>query len=262
MYDAMTPILTEAGAPSDRGRGPLPDGVQLPRVLIRAKPASGVFRTVMPNRGDGRSQEGAGANKRHRVCTLPTDLMPSGRKGARHAARRCRVEGSFPAPTHSSLRRLRRVHAPGTAREGLPEDQAKGYGIWLAKVVASRRFGQKSSSDGKKPSTKDAHEEEPTFRSVGDELQTDETFDHDIIERMGARFYDAVFVPAISEARAEGKIVRDHPGHDPPRLETCPRGIAVRRRIDHASSYRRMGDLRDVLGLVSAGDPSAALIAG
>jgi hypothetical protein len=89
--------------------------------------------------------------------------------------------------------------------KGFPEDQAKGYGIWLAKVVASRRFGQKSSSDGKKPSKKDEHEEEPKFHSVGDELQTDETFDHDIIDRMGARFYDAVFVPAISEARAEGK---------------------------------------------------------
>jgi hypothetical protein len=89
--------------------------------------------------------------------------------------------------------------------KGYPEDKAKGYGIWLAKVVASRRFGQKSSSDGKKRSKTDAHEEEPTFRSVGDELQTDETFDHDIIDRMGARFYDAVFVPAISAAREEGK---------------------------------------------------------
>ena len=28
---------------------------------------------------------------------------------------------------------------------------------------------------------------------------------HDIIERMGARFYYAVFMPAISEARDEGK---------------------------------------------------------
>jgi hypothetical protein len=89
--------------------------------------------------------------------------------------------------------------------KGYPEDEAKGYGIWLAKVVAARTFGQKSSSDGKKPSKKDAHDEEPTFRSVGDELQTDETFDHDIIDRMGARFYDAVFVPAISAAREEGK---------------------------------------------------------
>src|SRR5918997_5643902 len=89
--------------------------------------------------------------------------------------------------------------------KGYPEDEAKGYGIWLAKVVAARRFGQKSSSDGKKPSKKDAHEAEPTFRSVGDELQTDETFDHDIIDRMGERFYDDVFVPAIASAREEGK---------------------------------------------------------
>ena len=93
--------------------------------------------------------------------------------------------------------------------KGFPEDEAKGYGIWLAKVVAARRFGQKSSSDGKKPGKKDEredpHEEEPKFRSVGDELQTDETFDHDIVERMGSRFYDAVFVPAITAARAEGK---------------------------------------------------------
>jgi hypothetical protein len=89
--------------------------------------------------------------------------------------------------------------------KGYPEDQAKGYGIWLAKVVAARRFGQKSSADGKKPSTKEEPEEEPTFRSLGDELQTDATFDHDIIERMGATFYDAVFVPAITAAREEGK---------------------------------------------------------
>ena len=115
---------------------------------------------------------------------------------------------STDASPHQPIRRFD-VFAEYTRQErrekGFPEDQAKGYGIWLAKVVASRRFGQKSSSDGKKPSTKDAHGEEPTFRSVGDERQTDETFDHDIIDRMGSRFYDDVFVPAISEARAEGK---------------------------------------------------------
>ena len=112
-----------------------------------------------------------------------------------------------PSP-HQPIRRFD-VFAEYTRQErhekGFPEDEAKGYGIWLAKVVAARRFGQKSSSDGKKPSKKDAHEEEPKFRSVGDELQTDETFDHDIIDRMGARFYDDVFVPAITEAREEGK---------------------------------------------------------
>jgi hypothetical protein len=89
--------------------------------------------------------------------------------------------------------------------KGYPVDQAKGYGIWLAKVVASRRFGQSSASEGKPPRPKDEHEEEPEFRSVGDELQTDATFDHDIIDRMGAPFYEDVFVPAITEARQEGR---------------------------------------------------------
>ena len=42
-------------------------------------------------------------------------------------------------------------------------------------------------------------------RTVGGELQTDATFDHDIIERMEADIYDTVFVPAITEARAQGK---------------------------------------------------------
>jgi len=94
--------------------------------------------------------------------------------------------------------------------KGYPEDEAKGYGIWLAKVVASRRFGQQGKSEGSKARRKlDAEaggeEEEPKFRSVGDELQTDELFDRDIIGRMGPRFYDEVFVPAIAEARQEGK---------------------------------------------------------
>lgn len=90
--------------------------------------------------------------------------------------------------------------------KGYPQDEAKGYGVWLAKVVAARRFGKSSDAGSKTPRKKtDEHEEEPRFRSVGDELQTDETFDHDIIDRMGAGFYDDVFVPAITEARAEGK---------------------------------------------------------
>ena len=72
--------------------------------------------------------------------------------------------------------------------------------------MASRRFGQKAASESTKPAQKrERTEEEPKFRTVGDELQTDETFDHDIIDRMGAQFYDTVFVPVISEARAEGK---------------------------------------------------------
>jgi hypothetical protein len=88
-----------------------------------------------------------------------------------------------------------------------PEDEAKGYGIWLAKVVAARKFSSKSSESkahGKKHSGP-----EPKFRSLGDELQTDETFDHEIVERMGTRFYSRVFAPAIAEARDRGETYED-----------------------------------------------------
>jgi hypothetical protein len=95
---------------------------------------------------------------------------------------------SDPSP-HQPIRRFD-VFAEYTRQErhekGCLEDEAKGYGIWLAKVVASRRFGQTSAAESTKPAQqRDRTEEEPQFRSVGDELQTDETFDHDIIERMG-----------------------------------------------------------------------------
>jgi hypothetical protein len=92
-------------------------------------------------------------------------------------------------------------------KKGYPADEAKGYGVWLAKVVAARRFGTSGESKSSKShaSTTAAEEPEPKFRSVGDELQTDETFDHDIIDRMGVSFYDEVFVPAITRAIDEGK---------------------------------------------------------
>src|SRR5690348_9242805 len=67
--------------------------------------------------------------------------------------------------------------------QGAPEDEAKGDGIWLAKVG----------------------EPEPKFRAVGDKPQTDATFDHEIIDRMGSHFYAQVFVPAIAAARARGE---------------------------------------------------------
>ena len=98
---------------------------------------------------------------------------------------------------------------------GEPEDVAKGYGIRIAKIVASRRFG------GAKAHEKTRKEREPSaegaggdrfageggskFRAIGGELQTDETFDHDIIDRMGPEFYDVVFAPAIRGAIEAGK---------------------------------------------------------
>ncbi|HQY32038.1 MAG TPA: hypothetical protein PK691_12145 [Thermomicrobiales bacterium] len=92
-------------------------------------------------------------------------------------------------------------------KDGRPADQAKGHGIWLAKVVASRRNRTSASdADGAASSSKKHHlDPVAPFKSVGDELQTAETFDHDIIARMGARFYAEVFAPAIADAFADGK---------------------------------------------------------
>ncbi len=91
--------------------------------------------------------------------------------------------------------------------KGHAEDEAKGYGVWLAKVVAARRFGNSSAPSGRatRPGRTGEPGAAPKFRSLGDELQTDATFDHDIIDRMGAAFYEDVFVPAIRAARAQSK---------------------------------------------------------
>jgi hypothetical protein len=96
---------------------------------------------------------------------------------------------------------------------GEPDDVAKGYGIRIAKIVASRRFGgaKKTYEKEKKPSREATPEDRfageggAKFRALDGELQTDETFDHDIIDRMGPEFYDVVFAPAIKDALAEGR---------------------------------------------------------
>ena len=99
---------------------------------------------------------------------------------------------------------------------GEPEDVAKGYGIRIAKIVASRRFGG-SSAKKTRHERKDAPEQEPKsgsrfggeagdkFRALDGEIQSDETFDREIVERMGPEFYEVVFQPAVQEALAEGR---------------------------------------------------------
>jgi hypothetical protein len=98
---------------------------------------------------------------------------------------------------------------------GEPEDVAKGYGVRIAKIVASRRFGgasKKPHAEKKPRSDREAAsgdrfggEGDAKFRALDGELQTDETFDHEIIERMGPEFYEVVFQPAIRDALAEGR---------------------------------------------------------
>lgn len=95
----------------------------------------------------------------------------------------------------------------------MPDDIAQGRAIWAAKVVAGRRYGG-STPPGKGAGRHEGNGEhqkldEGGFRSVGGELQTDKTFQKEIVDRMGRDFYDQVFHPAIEQAVAEGKRYED-----------------------------------------------------
>ncbi len=103
--------------------------------------------------------------------------------------------------------------------EGKPLDEAKGHGLWLAKVVASRRFaplGAAKERDGRHAGSGAGEPERPDeqerFRLLGGELQTDELFDQEIVDRMGERFYHEVFAPTVEEHFRRGdryKSIRD-----------------------------------------------------
>ena len=89
-------------------------------------------------------------------------------------------------------------------QKGYPVDEAKGYGLWVAKVVASRR-GRPSLSPqaphGGEHATEshDATATAPRFHELAGEPQTDRTFDREVVARMGEDFYREVFAPAIKE---------------------------------------------------------------
>jgi hypothetical protein len=105
-------------------------------------------------------------------------------------------------------------HRTRNEAHGMTEDVAKGRGIWAAKVVAGRRSGGGAAPPPSgKGAGKDGHsreeERDDEYRSVGGEVQTGETFDREIIERMGRQFYDEVFHPAIVQAVDEGKRYED-----------------------------------------------------
>jgi hypothetical protein len=88
--------------------------------------------------------------------------------------------------------------------------EAKGYGLWLAKLVASRR-GRKSADGDHAPG--EHRERKPgEWRTLDDKPQTDKLFDKEIVNRMGRTFYRRVFVPAITAARKRGasyEAIRD-----------------------------------------------------
>lgn len=90
---------------------------------------------------------------------------------------------------------------------GLPAARAKGDAIWLAKVVAGRRFGSSAAAPPERHEGHDAAKTEQgaeDFKSASGVPQTDRTFDEEIVERMGAPFYQQVFHPAIAAAFRDG----------------------------------------------------------
>jgi hypothetical protein len=95
-------------------------------------------------------------------------------------------------------------------KEKLPADQAKGYGIWVAKIVAARKFSKTRKKEGEKKETgkkKEEREElvDNKWHALEGVPQTDELFNKEIIERMGSDFYKNVFSPAVEDAFEAGK---------------------------------------------------------
>src|SRR5712691_4575551 len=84
----------------------------------------------------------------------------------------------------------------------MPVDQAKGYGLWVAKVVAARKFGRMKE---RTRSTGDASQRRRKWHVLSGERQTDKLFDHEVIDRMGAEFYREVFAPVIRDAHTSGQ---------------------------------------------------------
>jgi hypothetical protein len=97
--------------------------------------------------------------------------------------------------------------------KGMDEPHAKGYGMWVAKVVASGG-GRRASGHSNQQVASAGDEEragrhetpsEQEWHELGGEPQTDALFDREIIQRMGADFYANVFEPAIAQAVHQGR---------------------------------------------------------
>jgi hypothetical protein len=97
--------------------------------------------------------------------------------------------------------------------KGLDAPHAKGYGLWVAKVVASgggrRASGQREAPGGAEEGAaqREGRREAPPeqeWHVVSGEPQTDALFEREIVQRMGPDFYAGVFAPAIAQAVRRG----------------------------------------------------------
>jgi hypothetical protein len=96
--------------------------------------------------------------------------------------------------------------------EHLSAAKAKGYGLWVAKVVAAQKFGRLPKPTAEKMKTKSPEErkkEKQEWHKLGGVTQTDKLFDKEITSRMGKDFYTHIFSPAIQKAFEEGSQYRD-----------------------------------------------------
>jgi hypothetical protein len=91
-----------------------------------------------------------------------------------------------------------------------PEDEAMGYGLWVAKVVAARRFGgakaknrQHRKDTDERDDGRGEHLVDGKWHALGEEVQTDVLFEQEIVDRMGRAFYHRVFAPGIKAARGQ-----------------------------------------------------------
>jgi hypothetical protein len=93
-------------------------------------------------------------------------------------------------------------------REGMPAARAKGHGLWVAKVVASRKF-RKAPPAPRRGRGEGGAAMIDGWHTLNGEPVTDSDFDREVIERMGAEFYTRVFAPEIAELVNEGKDYKE-----------------------------------------------------
>ncbi len=85
-------------------------------------------------------------------------------------------------------------HRLDRLRYGMPAEEAKGYGLWLAKVVAARKFAKwKTVEDLDRLYQTEAQEKQyppSKWRRLSGKEQTDALFDKEFIEGMGRDSYE------------------------------------------------------------------------
>jgi hypothetical protein len=133
----------------------------------------------------------------------------AGRRTAATAEAPAEVRPLAPVRRFDVFAEYKRLEA---ARRGASADEARGYGIWVAKVVAGRRFGRSHAppAPGHAPSAEGdekARTERPDWgpRELNGEPQTAATFEREIVRRMGEPFYKRVFAPAVRQAFEAGE---------------------------------------------------------